>query len=187
MPNAFRPYGALSADATIPDPALVCLIGPAGSGKSTLARRWAETQVLELDRFRAMVSDDAGCQEASADAVLALRTVLKARLARGLTSVIDATSTHAAHRRALLDLARSHSMPTVALVLPTPLPLCLERNARRPGNRRVPDTVVLRQHADVSAALSGLSGEGFDRVLFADGQDHTDHTYGGTQGRVIGG
>ncbi|MGN2363983.1 AAA family ATPase [Streptomyces luridiscabiei] len=58
MPNRFRFYGALSADATIPDPALVCLIGPAGSGKSTLARRWAETQLLELDRFRAMVSDD---------------------------------------------------------------------------------------------------------------------------------
>ncbi|MFD8118600.1 AAA family ATPase [Streptomyces microflavus] len=187
MPNTFRPYGALSADATIPDPALICLIGPAGSGKSTLARRWAETQVLELDRFRAMVSDEAGCQEASADAVLALRTVLKARLARGLTSVIDATSTHAAHRRALLDHARDHSMPTVALVLPTPLPLCLERNARRPANRRVPDAVVLRQHADVSAALSGLSDEGFDRVLFADGQDPTDHADGGTQGRVIGG
>ncbi|CAO0834090.1 hypothetical protein GCM10010298_69830 [Streptomyces microflavus] len=119
--------------------------------------------------------------------MLALRTVLKARLARGLTSVIDATSTHAAHRRALLDLARDHSMPTVALVLPTPLPLCLERNARRPGNRKVPDAVVLRQHADVSAALSGLSGEGFDRVLFADSQDHTDHADGGTQGRVTGG
>ncbi|CAO0834062.1 hypothetical protein SMICM17S_07969 [Streptomyces microflavus] len=58
MPNPFRLYGALSADATIPAPALICLIGPAGSGKSTLARRWAETQVLELDRFRAMVSDD---------------------------------------------------------------------------------------------------------------------------------
>ncbi|MFH9757299.1 hypothetical protein [Streptomyces griseus] len=58
MPNPFRLYGALSADATIPDPALVCLIGSAASGKSTLARRWAETQVLELDWFRAMVSDD---------------------------------------------------------------------------------------------------------------------------------
>ena len=44
-------------DTTIPDPALIVLIGAAGSGKSTLARTWPSTQVLELDHFRAMVSD----------------------------------------------------------------------------------------------------------------------------------
>ncbi len=41
----------------IPDPALIVLIGAAGSGKSTLASSWPATQVLELDAFRAMVSD----------------------------------------------------------------------------------------------------------------------------------
>ncbi|MFI5905253.1 AAA family ATPase [Streptomyces cyaneofuscatus] len=184
----FRSYGALSADATISDPALVCLIGAAGSGKSTLARRWwADSQVLGLDRFRAMVSDDAGCPQASGDAAFALQTVLEARLVRGLTSVIDATNTEAVHRGTLLNLARRYDVPTVALVVPTPLPICLERNARRPGNRRVPDVVVLRQHADVIAALPGLSREGFNRVLFADGHHHTESAGGSTRGQLVTG
>ncbi|KOT79209.1 hypothetical protein ADK70_31530 [Streptomyces rimosus subsp. pseudoverticillatus] len=45
-------------DMTIPDPALIVLIGAAGSGKSTWASTWPSTQVLELDQLRAMVSDD---------------------------------------------------------------------------------------------------------------------------------
>lgn len=184
----FRPYGALSANATIPAPALVCLIGPAGSGKSTLARRWwADSQVLELDRFRAMVSDDAGCQQASGDAAFALHAVLEARLVRGLTSVIDATNTEAVHRNTLLDLARRYNVPAVALVVPSPLPLCLERNARRPGNRRVPDVVVLRQHADVIAALPALSREGFNHVLFADSHNHTESADGSTHSQSVTG
>lgn len=49
---------ALPLGTTIPDDVLVCLIGAAGSGKSTWASTWPDTQVLEIDRFRAMVSDD---------------------------------------------------------------------------------------------------------------------------------
>jgi predicted kinase len=48
----------LPLDTTIPDSALIVLIGASGSGKSTLASTWPDTQVLELDRFRALVSDD---------------------------------------------------------------------------------------------------------------------------------
>ncbi|MFH8379031.1 AAA family ATPase [Streptomyces cyaneofuscatus] len=87
----------------------------------------------------------------------------------------------------MLDLARRYNVPTVALVVPTPLPLCLERNARRPGNRRVPDVVVLRQHADVIAALPELSREGFNRVLFADDHNHTESAGGSTHGQLVTG
>lgn len=45
-------------DTTIPDPALIALIGAVGSGKSTWVRTLPATQVLEPDRFRAMVADD---------------------------------------------------------------------------------------------------------------------------------
>lgn len=54
----FRLENALPVDTTIPEPSLVCLIGAAGSGKSTWASTWPATQVLELDKFRAFVSDD---------------------------------------------------------------------------------------------------------------------------------
>lgn len=116
-----------------------------------------------------------------------LHAVLEARLVRGLTSVIDATNTEAVHRGTLLDLARRFNVSAVALVVPTPLPLCLERNARRPGNRRVPDVVVLRQHADVIAALPALSREGFNRVLFADGHNHTESAGGSTHSQLVTG
>ncbi|MET9656801.1 ATP-binding protein [Streptomyces sp. NPDC006510] len=79
-------------DTTIPDPALIVLIGAAGSGKSTWASTWPSTQVLELDQFRAMVSDEAGDQSATLSAVNVMHTVLEARLARKRTTVIDATS-----------------------------------------------------------------------------------------------
>ncbi|MFE7816370.1 hypothetical protein ACFU5P_31490 [Streptomyces sp. NPDC057433] len=45
-------------DTTIPDPALIVLMGAAGSGKSTWAGTWPRTQVLELDQFRVTISAD---------------------------------------------------------------------------------------------------------------------------------
>ncbi|MFE9334788.1 AAA family ATPase [Streptomyces sp. NPDC006925] len=155
-------------DTTIPDPALIVLIGAAGSGKSTWARTWPATQVLELDRFRAMVADDAGDQSATAVAVDAMHAVLRARLARGLTTVIDATNTEADVRDGLLDVARTYRMPTVALLVSTPADVCVQRQASREPSRAVPEDVVRRQHADIVAALPGLRGEGFDHVVHAD-------------------
>lgn len=155
-------------DTTIPDPALIVLIGAAGSGKSTWASTWPTTQVLELDRFRAMVSDDAGDQSATLSAVNVLHTVLEARLARKLTTVIDATSTEARVRAGLLQVARSYGVPTVAFLVSTPADVCVDRQADRSPGRAVPETVVRRQHAEAVAAFPSLRGEGFDHVVFAD-------------------
>ncbi|MGW0607789.1 AAA family ATPase [Streptomyces sp. NPDC002640] len=155
-------------DTTIPDPALVVLIGAAGAGKSTWASTWPDTQVLELDRFRALVSDDAGCQEATADAAFALQAVLEARLARGKTTVVDATNTDATVRTELITAARRHGVPAVALLVPTPTSVCIERQTGRPASRRVPEQAVLAQHAAMVAAFPHLRDEGFDHVVFAD-------------------
>ncbi|WP_331750594.1 MULTISPECIES: ATP-binding protein [unclassified Streptomyces] len=108
----FRLENALPVDTTIPDPSLVVLIGAAGSGKSTWASTWPDTQVLELDRFRALVSDDAGCQEATGDAVFALQAVLEARLARRKMTVVDATNCEKSVRANLIATARRHGVPT---------------------------------------------------------------------------
>ncbi|MFB1044394.1 AAA family ATPase [Streptomyces chrestomyceticus] len=166
--TTFRLDNALPVDTTIPDPSLVCLIGAAGSGKSTWASTWPETQVLELDRFRALVSDDAGCHEATEDAAFALQAVLEARLARRKMTVVDATNSEEGVRANLVATARRHGVPTVALVIPTPASVCVERQAERPANRRVPLDVVRRQHADVAGAIPNLRNEGFDHVVLAD-------------------
>ncbi|MFF7954110.1 AAA family ATPase [Streptomyces griseorubiginosus] len=164
----FRLDNALPVDTTIPDPSLVVLIGAAGSGKSTWARTWPATQVLELDRFRALVSDDAGDQEATGDAVFALQAVLEARLARRKMTVVDATNCEQAVRANLIATARRHGVPTVALVVPTPASVCVARQAGRPANRRVPESVVLAQHAAMVDAWPGLPAEGFDHVVVAE-------------------
>lgn len=164
----FRLENALPLDTTIPEPSLVCLIGAAGSGKSTWASTWPATQVLELDTFRALVSDDEGCQESTGDAVFALQVVLEARLARRKTTILDATNTGKSVRADLIATARRHGVPTVALVVPTPVSVCVERQESRPANRRVPEPVVRAQHAAMVAALPGLPAEGFDHVVVAE-------------------
>ncbi|MFE9645813.1 AAA family ATPase [Streptomyces sp. NPDC006365] len=77
---------------TVPEPSVIVLVGASGSGKSTLARTWPADYRLELDFYRSLVSGDAGDQEATGDAAALLHQVLVARAARGLTSVVDATS-----------------------------------------------------------------------------------------------
>ncbi|MFI2241151.1 AAA family ATPase [Streptomyces chrestomyceticus] len=155
-------------DTTIPDPALIVLIGAAGSGKSTWASTWPSTQVLELDQFRAMVSDDAGDQSATVSAAAVLHAVLEARLARKKTTVIDATNTEAHVRAGLLDVARSYGVPAVAFLVSTPADVCVARQAGRSPARAVPEDVVRRQHAETVAAFPHLRDEGFAHVVLAD-------------------
>ncbi|MDX3587581.1 AAA family ATPase [Streptomyces europaeiscabiei] len=76
----------------MPEHSLVVLIGPSGAGKSTIARTWPASQVLSLDALREAVSDDAGDQDATGDAVDALHLLLEARMRRRLFTVVDATS-----------------------------------------------------------------------------------------------
>ncbi|MFD8826918.1 AAA family ATPase [Streptomyces sp. NPDC059605] len=155
-------------DTTIPDPALIVLIGPAGAGKSTLASTWHPTQVLELDAFRAMVSGCEGDQSATPDAATVMHATLKARMARRLTTVISDTNTDARVRKGLIDAARAHGVPVVALLVATPADVCVWRQAVREPARAVPEDVVRRQHAETVAAFPNLRDEGFDHVVFAD-------------------
>ncbi|MFJ4343153.1 AAA family ATPase [Streptomyces sp. NPDC088915] len=154
-------------DTTIPDPALIVLIGAAGSGKSTFASTWNPSQVLELDAFRAMVSE-AGDQDATADAVTALRTVLEARLARKKTTIVDATNCERTVRAGLVQAARRHGVPAVAVLMGTPVSLCVARQTARTPDRAVPADTVRAQHTAAVTAFPGLRGEGFTHIVFAD-------------------
>ncbi|MFF6794290.1 AAA family ATPase [Streptomyces filamentosus] len=154
-------------DTALPDPALIVLIGAAGSGKSTLASTWPATQVLELDHFRAMVSDEPGDQAATADAVAALRTVLEARLARKRTTILDGTHVERAVRAGLVQAARRHGVPAVAVLMSTPVSLCVIRQTARTPDRAVPADTVRAQYTAATTAYPGLRAEGFQHVVFA--------------------
>ncbi|MFD8079154.1 AAA family ATPase [Streptomyces sp. NPDC059718] len=144
---------------------LVVLIGASGSGKShRAAKAFAPTQISSLDHYRALASDDAGNQDATADAVTIQTLILSTRLRRGLYTVVDNTSVEAGHREDLIALARDHGRPAIAVPIVTDLDTCLARNALRPPARRVPDDTVRWQHHLATESLPHLMSEGFTAV-----------------------
>lgn len=152
----------------LPKNALVVLIGASGSGKSTLAATWPPHQVVSLDGLRGVMSDDCGDQSATADAVDAMLLIVNRRMARSLNTVVDATSVLAKDRSPLVNAAKKHNMPVIAVIVATPLPVCIERQQSRPANRAVPDSVVADQHRAMVAAHPNLRSEGFNEVFFSD-------------------
>ncbi|MGJ5899343.1 AAA family ATPase [Streptomyces niveiscabiei] len=152
----------------LPANALLVLIGASGAGKSTLAATWPEHQVVSLDRLRGVMADDCGDQDATPDAVDAMNLIVDRRMSRGLNTVIDATSVYAEDRAPLVDAAKRHGMPAVAVLVATPLDVCVERQQSRPANRAVPEHVVTDQHRAMAASHPKLHAEGFNEVVFSD-------------------
>ncbi|MEW1912515.1 ATP-binding protein [Kitasatospora sp. NPDC085895] len=154
-----------AARAPVADGTLVTLIGPAGSGKTTFTWALDSREVVSLDELRALVTGgNAGDQSATAEAVQIQNLLIDARLSRGRTLYLDSTNVEAKVRAQLVERARRHGRPLLAIVFTTPLEVCLRRNAERPANRRVPDDVLRRQHQLAADAVPVLPGEGFDDV-----------------------
>lgn len=129
---------------TLPDPALVLLVGAAGSGKSTLAARlFAPDEVLASDAFRAAITGDARDQRANGATFRALGRSLERRLAAGRLTVVDATNVRAADRRPWIAAAKRHGVPVVAIVLDLP-PATI--HAQNDGRERVVDDAVIERH-----------------------------------------
>jgi len=157
----------------VPPGALVLLIGPAGIGKSTwAARHHRPTEVLSSDAFRAMVSDDPADQAANGDAFRSLHGVARARLKRGLTTVVDATNLTDGARQPLLALATRFGRPVVAVVFDGPVEVALARNTAR-ADRVVPDAVVRHHHAQLPAAVAALRRAGVPIVTVETGTAET--------------
>jgi protein phosphatase len=154
-----------------PNDALVVLVGASGSGKSTWAvARFEPHEVLSSDAFRAMVAGDAADQSATDDAFRLLHAAGRARLRRGLLTVVDATNLTKAARSSLLELAREAGRPAVAVIFDVPLERCLAQNARRP-DRRVPEAVVRGHVRQLAAARTALAEEGFAAIHEAGAPD----------------
>lgn len=152
----------------LPARALILLIGPSGAGKSTWASaRFRPSQILESDRFRELVADDAADQRANADAFRVLHSVVRARCRRGLRTVVDATNLTLGARRALRLIAAQSALPVCAIVFDVSLERCLMQNTSR-ADRRVPDDVVRKHHAGMRAVRHALPSEGYEAILMLD-------------------
>ncbi len=150
----------------IPDPSLVLVVGAAGSGKSTLAARlFASDEIVSSDALRAVLSGDEADQRVSGAAFKILHRTVDRRLADGRLTVVDATNAAAPIRRPLLQRARLHGVPSVAIVLDFDPRVVHARSATR---SRVVDPDVIDRHLDaVRQTVDGgaLSREGVDQIV----------------------
>ena len=117
---------------------------------------------MSSDRLRGALAGDEGDQPASALAFDRLHQWVDARLAAGTLAVVDATNVDWMWRARLLEVARRHARPAIAIVFALPLEVCLARSAARA--RTVPASVIRRQVDTVSRDIDRLDLEGFAAV-----------------------
>lgn len=89
----------MSAGLSLPSPCLVVLAGPGASGKSTwAAEHFPPDQVVSSDRLRAVVGSGEDDVSASTDAFELLEEIVRLRVGRGLTTVVDTLGLDASRR-----------------------------------------------------------------------------------------
>lgn len=168
MTHAAEPEGSHVDVEPLNLAALHVLIGAPGAGKST----WTASQgaglgaVLSLDAARAEISGDAGDQSVTPQAVQLVTDRAMGELLACRVATIDATGAVPTDRQHWLTLAQSWGGVPTAWVFRVPLEVCLQRNARRSPNRRVPDDVVIRMWSAIDAVtVDELHQDGFRVVV----------------------
>lgn len=161
---------------SIPELALVLLVGPSGSGKSTFGRKhFLPTEVVSSDAWRALVSDDENDQSATGDAFDLLHTIVRKRLARGRLTVVDATNVQPEARKTLIALAKEYHLFAEAIVFDLPERLCQDRNALRPDRQFGPH-VIRNQSQQLRRSLRGLEREGIRHVFKLSSPEDVEST-----------
>ncbi len=148
----------------VPDFSLIILIGASGAGKSSFAaRHFRPQEVLSVDAYRGIVSDDEASLEANDDALALIHDITAKRLKRRKLVVVDAPNLRATEREALIDIANKYHAPPVAIVIDPGRDICQVQNASRTV-RRVSDDELNRQLNVLGGSLSQIDDEGF-RVI----------------------
>ena len=149
---------------SIPEIALVALVGASGSGKSTFAHKhFNRDEVISSDAYRDLVPDDENDRTATSAGFEMFNLLVRKRLASGRLTVIDATNVQREARRKLVQIAKAHDVLPVAIVLDLPEDICIEHNADRP-DREVGSHVIHRQCDQLHRSLRGMTKEGFHAI-----------------------
>jgi F420-dependent oxidoreductase-like protein len=148
----------------LPSPCVVILAGPGASGKSTWAAAHFPAEfIVSSDALRALVGSGEDDLGASADAFALLEEIVKRRMARRLTTVIDTLGLDATRRRAWLAASRAAGLACVAVTFDTPARECRARNRTRA--RPLPTDVLTAQLRGWPAERAVLVEEGYDVVM----------------------
>jgi len=152
---------------TIPDPALVFLIGASGSGKSTwAAQHFRSSEVVSSDALRGVVGSDEHDLEASSDAFALVDAIVRARIGRGLTVVVDTLGMEPERRRRFLAAAQRTGLASVAVIFDIAPSVCRTRNRERV--LPIPAAVLDSQLIRMRETPDQVRVEGWDVVQVID-------------------
>ena len=152
------------SERNLPAPCVVILVGPGAAGKSSwAAERFTADVIVSSDRLRALVGSGEDDLAASVDAFALLEEVVRQRIGRRLTTVIDTLGLDRDRRLNWLALAREHGIPCVAVAFDTPAAECRRRNRER--IKRIPADALSAQLKSWSRVKKELPEEGYDAIL----------------------
>ena len=149
----------------LPPGTLLVTVGPGGAGKSAFAAAAVSAAAVDavvcLDALCRETAGPLGDRSVTLAAVVRQAKLLEQHLAAGETVLADSDNTDPRMRTSLLEHARRHRRPAVAVRFSIGLATCLQRNRARPFSMRVPENVLRRQH--------GLARHATEAVLLAEG------------------
>jgi F420-dependent oxidoreductase-like protein len=166
----------------LPTPCVVVLVGAPGSGKSSWAEQYAGTdRVVSSDRLRAVVGDGEHDVSATADAFEVLDLIVRRRVARRLTTVIDTVGFDDVARSRWRELAAATRMPCFAITFDVQPAVARERNRGR--DKRVPDSVLTGQLRRWPSVLAQVGAEPFAAVFEAEPAEFVPAALAGSEAK----
>ena len=131
---------------------MVIMMGIPGSGKSTFYQRFLEHDFVRvnLDTLKTRHREE---------------LLIKDCIVRGQNYVIDNTNPQKADRARYIPTAKAAGYHIIGYFMESKLADCMERNRRRVGKARIPDTAI----ACISNKLEiPRLSEGFDELYFVE-------------------
>lgn len=147
---------------------LTLMIGLPGSGKSTYAKTKIDRKVklLSSDAIRKELFLDETNQENNTLVFKTLHERARNFLIDGKDVVIDATNTNIDDRTKTLSSFADLNIKRKAIIIETPVELCIERDSRR--RRTVGEDVIKSYHENYTPPTKA---EGFDDIIMVKNND----------------